>query len=386
MEFEELYKQKRLAEIDRRRRQKRKQRFRRKICTIITLATICTATMGAYYTVSAKEITITEINEFEGVNTSRTVTTRANDVADALEEQGIEISNTDKLNKSADSELGDNEEIVVRRGKEIKVVTPSSEETVVVTSADTHQALEEAGYSPKEEDEINLDGANIAESETVELKAVYTEYETVEEEIPFETVYEDDPETYVGEETVSVEGSAGIKAITYKVNRYEDGTEKSRTVESETVTAEPVNKVIKKGTKEKPVPTAAPTASAKASSATPAPTSAVESGGTINGYKYSKKITMSGTAYTNSPSENAGYSVTAMGTQLRYGVAAVDPSVIPLGSKLFVVSADGQYVYGVAMAEDTGGAIKGNKIDLCFTSMGEAAKFGRRDCIVYVLE
>ena len=84
MEFDELYKQKRLAEINRRREQKRRRRFRRKICTAITLAALCSATMGTYYTVSAKEVTITEINEFEGINTTMTVTTHAGDVADAL--------------------------------------------------------------------------------------------------------------------------------------------------------------------------------------------------------------------------------------------------------------------------------------------------------------
>ena len=381
MEFDELYKQKRLAEINRRREQKRRRRFRRKICTAITLAALCSATMGTYYTVSAKEVTITEINEFEGINTTMTVTTHAGDVADALKEQGIEVGTTDKLNKSADTELADNEEIVVRRGKEIKVVTPSSEETVVVTSADTHEALREAGYEADVEDEINLDGANIAESETVELKTVTVEYETVEEEIPFETVYEEDPESYVGEETVAAEGVPGTKVLTYKVNRYEDGTEKSRTLESEVVSAEPVNEVILQGTKEKPAPTAAPTAKTAAVTST-----ATESGGTINGYRYTKKITMNGTAYTGSPSQNGGSALTAMGTPAVYGVVAVDPSVIPLGSKVFVVSADGKYVYGVARAEDTGGAIKGNKIDLCFNSNSEAIQFCRRDCIVYVLE
>ncbi len=375
MEAQELYKQKRLAEIKRRRELKRKRKKRNRLCAFITLITVSASTFGAVYTASAKEITITEINEFEGINTSVTVKTRVDEVGELLNEQGIAVGNTDKINIAEDTELNDNEEIIVRRGKEIKVVTPSSEETVVVTSADTHEALREAGYAADAMDEIKMDGENIAASETVELRSVYSTYENVTEDIPFETIYEEDESLYEGEETVAVEGAAGQKTISYKVDMYEDGTEKSRTVISETITAEPVDAVIKKGTKKKPIPTSVPVQQ-----------TASEAAGTINGYKYTKKITMSGTAYTNSPAENAGYSVTAMGTQLRRGVAAVDPSVIPLGSRLYVVSADGSFVYGTAVAEDTGGAIKGNKIDLCFTSSGEAKSFGRRDCIVYVLE
>ena len=374
METQEMYKQRRLAEIEQRREKKRRQRIRRKICTLITLTAICTAAAGSVYTASAKEITITEINEFEGTNKTITVTTRANDVKTALDEQGISVSSTDKVNIDENSEINDSENIVVRRGKEIKVVTPSSEETVVVTSADTHEALKEAGYAADELDDISMDGSNIAESETVELKNVYVTYETATEEIPFETVYEDDPSIYVGEEQVATEGVPGEKKITYKVSLYEDGTEKERTAENEEITSEPVNEVIKRGTK--PEPTAAPVSS-KSSTVR-------ESAGTINGMSYSRKITMNATAYTSASC--GGNNVTALGTTLRYGVVAVDPSVIPLGSKLYIVSADGKYNYGVAVAEDTGGAIKGNKIDLCFMSMNECLNFGRRDCIVYVLD
>jgi 3D (Asp-Asp-Asp) domain-containing protein len=76
-----------------------------------------------------------------------------------------------------------------------------------------------------------------------------------------------------------------------------------------------------------------------------------------------------------------------MGNQLGYGIVAVDPSVIPLGSKVYVTSADGSWTYGVASAEDTGGAIKGNKIDLCYSgSSSDVNGFGRRSCVVYILE
>jgi 3D (Asp-Asp-Asp) domain-containing protein len=64
----------------------------------------------------------------------------------------------------------------------------------------------------------------------------------------------------------------------------------------------------------------------------------------------------------------------------QYGVVAVDPRVIPLGTRLFVEG------YGSAIAGDTGGAIKGNRIDLCFNSDDEAEKVGRRTVRVLILE
>ena len=69
----------------------------------------------------------------------------------------------------------------------------------------------------------------------------------------------------------------------------------------------------------------------------------------------------------------------------QYGVVAVDPSVIPLGTKLYIEAVDGSWTYGYAVAGDTGGAIKGNRIDLFFNSNAEAMSFGRRQAKVYVL-
>ena len=80
------------------------------------------------------------------------------------------------------------------------------------------------------------------------------------------------------------------------------------------------------------------------------------------------------------------HGTTASGTPSRYGEIAVDPSFIPLGSKLYIVSDDGQWVYGTAYAEDTGGAVKGNIIDLFFDDYNTCIQFGRRNCTVYVLE
>ena len=78
---------------------------------------------------------------------------------------------------------------------------------------------------------------------------------------------------------------------------------------------------------------------------------------------------------------------TATGTTARSGVVAVDPRVIPHGTRMFIVTNDGEYIYGIATAEDTGhpNHISGNRIDLFFDTLNECIIFGYRECTVYFL-
>ena len=97
-----------------------------------------------------------------------------------------------------------------------------------------------------------------------------------------------------------------------------------------------------------------------------------------DGSMYTSVMAMEATAYL--PTDGNGAGVTAMGIPATYGVAAVDPGVIPLGSRLYIPG------YGEAIAADTGGAIYGYKIDLCMESYEDAMNFGRRTITVYVLK
>jgi 3D (Asp-Asp-Asp) domain-containing protein len=86
---------------------------------------------------------------------------------------------------------------------------------------------------------------------------------------------------------------------------------------------------------------------------------------------------MVATAYTANCDGCSG--VTASGQHAGHGIVAVDPRVIPLGSHLYIPG------YGHAVAGDTGGAIRGNRVDLGFNSDADAMQFGRRPVTVYVL-
>ncbi len=89
---------------------------------------------------------------------------------------------------------------------------------------------------------------------------------------------------------------------------------------------------------------------------------------------------MVATAYYSGGGGLNGNGITAVGLRVKKGVVAVDPKVIPLGTRLFIPG------YGEALAADTGGWIKGNRIDLAFDSLEECYRFGRRKLRVYLVE
>ena len=100
---------------------------------------------------------------------------------------------------------------------------------------------------------------------------------------------------------------------------------------------------------------------------------------TSRGYvRYSQVMSMEATAYL--PTDGGVSGLTATGIPARHGIVAVDPNVIPLGTRVYIPG------YGEALAADTGGAIYGYKIDLCMESYYQAIEFGRRTITVFVLE
>ena len=102
-------------------------------------------------------------------------------------------------------------------------------------------------------------------------------------------------------------------------------------------------------------------------------------GTTLN---FSGVKSMTATAYTAGHG-GADYT-TATGTLVKVGTVAVDKNVIPLGTKMYIVAADGSVVYGTAVAADTG--VRGNIVDLYYDTYQQCINFGRRTCNVYILE
>ena len=196
------------------------------------------------------------------------------------------------------------------------------------------------------------------------IEIIRVELKTVEEitEVPFSTEKRPSPQMAKGTTKTIQTGSKGAKKTIYSV-KYQNGTEVSRNIVSETITKAPVTQIVEYGTKP----------NVKSGSVT-----------TWSGSKldYKNKINMTATAYTT---ERTSDKITATGKIAQVGYVAVDPKVIPLGSRLYIVSADGKsWCYGTAVAADTG--VRGNKIDLFFNTYRECINFGRRKATVYVLK
>lgn len=233
----------------------------------------------------------------------------------------------------------------------------------------------------------------------------------------YQTIRRENPALKPGEEQVARVGQRGEKGIVYEVEWSNGAVAAQHMVEL--LDSRPVDEIIEYGpakapaaslpakTPETPVgstPARLPEAPAvslpvKTSKApetvqTPAASASFaavqrdpdQKGGVLTlpsgeTLRFSKSLSMTATAYTT------GYdgvgTVTASGTTVHVGVVAVDPKVIPLGTRLYIV-ANGGVIYGKAVAEDTG--VQGNCVDLYMDSYRQCIEFGRRNCMVYVLE
>lgn len=204
------------------------------------------------------------------------------------------------------------------------------------------------------------------------------------EQIKFETKTEQSDELYVGETKIKTEGENGEKLIRTK-NEYIDGRLVNSTVVKTEIKKEPTDCIKLVGTKEEEevLSVTAETADENegfVSYDEPSLQTFTDYNG--NTVSYKQVITGSGTAYTAEPG-----ALTATGVAAYLGGVAVNPNVIPYGSKLYIVSSDNSIVYGYATAVDTGGALMSGSalVDLYYPSYDECVNFGRRNVNVYIL-
>jgi len=285
--------------------------------------------------------------------------TSQNTVNDLLVEFGIGLNEGDVINSEKDDSLTDNHVIDIKTSKRI-VVSDANEKYEIYSTLTTVGELMDEGIITLD---VEHDYMNVTAQDELfdgmELIITRVTYKTVTEEaeIPYDTekVYTTNIEK--DSELVVKTGINGKSTNTVLVT-YENGIEKKREITDTEVTVKPVTEVIEVGIDpfERPK-------------------------------NYKKVISASATAYC-ACARCCGVStgITASGMRAEYGCVAVDPRVIPLGTKLYIECADGSFIYGHSIAADTGGAIKGNKIDLFFPSHYDALQFGRRAVNVYVLD
>ena len=237
---------------------------------------------------------------------------------------------------------------------------------------------------------------------TTECPAASVRFVYSDEFVPYDTVYLDDPTLRKGVEIVDAPGRQGILRATTEIMLH-DGKEVARQYVGVTLARESSDRVIRRGTlvetfaKEAPVVTGSTLQTTYAihkgvgsydatrnmlSSVTidkDAKTITTPSGEV---FTYSEQLLGEATAYSCEGEINP---ITYSGPPARVGEVAVDPKFIPIGTKLFIVLQDGSMIYGYCVAEDTGGAVKGNVIDLYVNTFADCSLVGRAPCDVYVL-
>lgn len=297
-------------------------------------------------------------------------TTYTTDPAQVLTEAGLALEADDTYTTVTTDGVS---QITVQRSKTVTVDNCGKTLTVTGYDETVAQLLTRIGIPTNDEYTITPDlNTDTTDGMQITVTRTVSTVETYVVEQAFEIVTCEDPTLAKGQEKILVPGSVGIIQRKAQVV-YTNATEQSRTVIEETVLEPVVNQVIAIGTGENVGQTNTKPLIGDGVIILP-------SGEILT---YSKSEEFEATAYSK---YNAGCDdYTATGTRVRVGVVAVDPSVIPYGTRMFIVSNDGKYIYGLATAEDCGGSIKGNRLDLYMDTDAECFAFGRRDCTVYFL-
>lgn len=303
--------------------------------------------------IKANTITINNCGE------EQTISLAKGTVEEVLNRTGITLAENQSVTPSLNTVITGDMNIYVYNSKNIKLTTNGTEMTVKAPEGTVENALNILGYEITDDDILNVDkNAQIEDDMEIILKKVTYVDEKSTEKISYDTIEKDSDDIMTGEFEVSQKGVDGEKEVTKRC-KYIDGKYDSTKVIDEKVTKEPVDKIVLNGTKRGTI-----------TDTSGAPVS------------YSYMVSGSGTAYTAAPG-----ALTATGVPVYEGGVAVNPAIIPYGSKLYIEAADGSHVYGYATAIDTGGALMDGSaiVDLFYFSYDDCVNFGRRDVNVYVL-
>ena len=275
-----------------------------------------------------------------------------------------------KVSASGEDEVTDGMQIVVVSPKKVTISVNGGAktfetETQCETIGQLMLELKQSTGTGYKTAEGRSSSEKVKDGDTIELRDVREEIYTETEEIPFSRVEEKTEELFEGETKVKQQGVSGKKLITMKTIFYGGEQVDNYCIERKVV-AEPVNEIVLVGTKKKDG------------------SGVVDLGADLGQITYSREVTMNATAYCPCAQCNGSWAgqPSTMGLRVQKGIVAVDPKFIPLGTKLYVEG------YGYCIAADTGGAIKGNRIDLCYNSHSEALSsgWGHTPVKVYILE
>ena len=270
------------------------------------------------------------------------ITTKAHTMKELLKEQGISYCEADYISVPLSTYISEGMAFELDHASSFKVTADGKTKSFKTLKETVGEALTECGIKVGDKDIVEPSSDTVMRDDLdIVVKRVKFEKKTVEEKIDFKTVTKEDSSLDQGKTKVVTKGKKGKARVTYRI-KYIDGKEASKKKLSRKVVKKPVDKVVAKGTRF-----------------------------VFDGSSYSRKLTVKAYAYT-------GGGRTAMGTAARVGEIAVDPSVIPLGSTVYIEGV------GERRAEDTGGNIKGNTIDIYMNSEAECRSWGVRYLTIYI--
>ncbi len=270
------------------------------------------------------------------------ITTYEHTVAGFLTEQGIPYYEEDYLSTPPTGFIHDGMDFEILHATDFELTADGETKAYKSLKPTVEEAVIDVGIKLRDRDIVIPKRETALEQDSqIVVKRVEIEKKTVTEKVKFKTIEKDDTTMAEGKTKVLKEGKNGKDKVTYEIT-YIDGKEAKRKELKRKVIEKPVNKVVANGTQ-------------------------IE----YNGKLYSRKLVVKAYSYT-------GGGTTAMGTRARVGEIAVDPRVIPLGTNVYIEGV------GARRAEDTGGNIKGNTIDIYMNTLSECRQWGVRYVTIYI--
>jgi uncharacterized protein YabE (DUF348 family) len=314
-------------------------------CKVISiLALIITSLVVTGFIWAKKEITVIADGKTIKVSTFH------NTPEEILRQLDIHLNPKDEY-RSSNPNMDNGTTIEVYRAVPVTVIFSNKTEEITTSKPTVGELAASLGFSIDNSKTVPDVNTKITPNMKISIIAVTEKLVTKSLPIPPPVVNQPDGNMEKGEVAIVDNGQAGVKQVTMKLH-FENGQQVSSAVVDEKVITAPVPKTVHVGTRD-----------------------TVET--SRGAMRFRAVHVMEATAYT--PFDGSSSGITAYGIPARRGVVAVDPRVIPLGTRVFVPD------YGVALAADTGSAIVGDRIDLCVDSREEAYSFGRRAVKVYVI-
>ncbi len=338
----------------------RAKRVNKKAALLLAI-TYAVATFSGFAYAAPNLVTITDTE-------SAPVQIRTTDtnVGKILSKQGIILNEGDRVNYALTDNVKGDAVIKIVRAISVNITYMGETKSYLTSEKTVGNILAEQGLATDADDVVTPSvDEEVSEGAAIVVVTYDTHSVTVQEEVAYPTTEIENAALAPGERIVTQAGKNGVNEYVYEI-RYENGIEVSKTLVRDAILSNPVEEIVECGPSSVwelgVVPASAPA-------------------------NYSRVEVFNATAYDASPADNGPWAgKTSTGMPLVYGVIAVDPKVIPYGTKMYIESVDGQYKYGYAIAGDCGGAIKGKKVDLFFPSRSTCYSFGRRPVKIYFLD